>query len=535
MPVSDQDLDTAKQKFVDNSNALAAIVQSDDTTDVDIGGGKTLPSVAKLQKQVLQDYAHVEQQINRDASNGYPALTGFKLNLQNVAGAVKSYLRSIADTSRTWTMPDKDGTVAMLSDITAVNVGLDQVNNTSDINKPISTPTAAALAARELLTNKAVDFTTVNDTLFPTLQAVKTYVDNSTSAVLRDCGNWSGASGTYPNAGGTGAAGAIRKGDTFYINVAGNLGGVAVNIGDSVRAMINAPGQTAANWNILESNIGYVPENAAGKDTTGGYAGLTLFKLNVLNAAGNVKSFFTTVATVARTYTLPDKDGTIAMTSDITGTNSGTNTGDETVGSIKTKLGITTLSGSNTGDQTLASLAAEGTANKDASGGYAGLTLFKLNLKNAAGAITSFLTNANTAARTYNLPDYDATLATVAGTETLTNKTMSGVTISGFIESGANPAAGNAFTPDLSAGSDFEYTLNANGTITMPAVVVGKSFTLTINYTGAQTVAFNGATIRWVGGSAPSATSANGKLDMYTFKAKRDGTAWIGADGGRGA
>jgi hypothetical protein len=36
-----------------------------------------------------------------------------------------------------------------------------------------------------------------------------------------------------------------------------------------------------------------------------------------------------------------------------TGTASGTNTGDETLATIKTKLGITTLSGSNTGDQTL--------------------------------------------------------------------------------------------------------------------------------------------------------------------------------------
>jgi hypothetical protein len=39
----------------------------------------------------------------------------------------------------------------------------------------------------------------------------------------------------------------------------------------------------------------------------------------------------------------------------------GTNTGDETTATIKTKLGITTLSGSNTGDQTLASVLTRGT------------------------------------------------------------------------------------------------------------------------------------------------------------------------------
>ena len=68
--------------------------------------------------------------------------------------------------------------------------------------------------------------------------------------------------------------------------------------------------------------------------------------------------------------------------------------------------------------------AKEATANKDATGGYAGLTLFKINFKNALNTFTSFFTNSNTAARTYTFPDYDSTIATVAGTETLTNKRL---------------------------------------------------------------------------------------------------------------
>jgi hypothetical protein len=55
-----------------------------------------------------------------------------------------------------------------------------------------------------------------------------------------------------------------------------------------------------------------------------------LLKLNLKNAANTITNFFTTAATVARTWTMPDKDGTVAMISDITGTNSGTNTGDQT-------------------------------------------------------------------------------------------------------------------------------------------------------------------------------------------------------------
>lgn len=53
----------------------------------------------------------------------------------------------------------------------------------------------------------------------------------------------------------------------------------------------------------------------------------------------------------------------------------------------------------------------ENVANKDATGGYAGLTLFKINFKNAANTFTSFFTNSNTAARTYTFQDRNGTIA----------------------------------------------------------------------------------------------------------------------------
>lgn len=58
----------------------------------------------------------------------------------------------------------------------------------------------------------------------------------------------------------------------------------------------------------------YVPLNS--KDATGGVPGLTQFKLNLKNVAGTITSWFTTAATVARTWTMPDKDGTVAVLSD---------------------------------------------------------------------------------------------------------------------------------------------------------------------------------------------------------------------------
>lgn len=48
--------------------------------------------------------------------------------------------------------------------------------------------------------------------------------------------------------------------------------------------------------------------------------------------------------------------------------------------------------------------------NKDATGGYVGLTLFKINFKNVANTFTSFFTNTNTAARTYTFQDRNGTI-----------------------------------------------------------------------------------------------------------------------------
>ena len=84
--------------------------------------------------------------------------------------------------------------------------------------------------------------------------------------VATETGNWGDI---YPVAGGSGTAGAILKGDLWFISVVGTLGGVVVNVGDSARALVDTPGQTAGNWSVLESNIGYVSENVANKDIDG--------------------------------------------------------------------------------------------------------------------------------------------------------------------------------------------------------------------------------------------------------------------------
>ena len=88
-----------------------------------------------------------------------------------------------------------------------INLQIDNVDNTSDAAKPISTATQTALDAKENALNKSNTTTLgTSDVLYPTQNAVKTYVDNQvTNATIPD-------------------ANAITKGK---IQLAGDLSGTA--------------------------------------------------------------------------------------------------------------------------------------------------------------------------------------------------------------------------------------------------------------------------------------------------------------------
>ena len=72
--------------------------------------------------------------------------------------------------------------------LTAADLGLSNVNNTSDANKPVSIATQALLDDKELLANKSLSITTdaLSDQKYPSVKAVKAYVDASTSAGAPD-------------------------------------------------------------------------------------------------------------------------------------------------------------------------------------------------------------------------------------------------------------------------------------------------------------------------------------------------------------
>lgn len=182
--------------------------------------------------------------------------------------------------------------------VTKSQVGLSNVDNTSDVNKPVSTAQALADAA--------------------VLSTAQSYADSLVVGLLDDRGNFDASVNAYPSSGGSGVAGAIMKGDLWTVTVGGTLPTlIVVTPGDVVRSLVNNPGNTQGNWAVSENNFGYVAENSANKDTSGGYVGLSGWSIKFRNLANTFTSLLQNAATAIRTYTFPDKDGTVAMLDDL--------------------------------------------------------------------------------------------------------------------------------------------------------------------------------------------------------------------------
>lgn len=143
-------------------------------------------------------------------------------------------------------------------------------------------------------------------------------------------------------------------------------------------------------------------------------------------------------------------------------------------------VNVTTSSGSLTGSSWVVTPTSPVPA-KDLSGGLAGLTLFKLNMMNVAGTFMSFLTNTNTAARTYTWQNRDGTVADL-GSQTFTGAQR--CVISTLTD-------GATITPDFSLSNMFKVALGGNRTLGMPAnAVEGQQGTISVHQdaTGSRTL-----------------------------------------------
>lgn len=151
--------------------------------------------------------------------------------------------------------------------------------------------------------------------------AAQSYADGLVVGLVDDRGNFDASGDVFPSSGGSGAAGAILKGDLWTVSVGGTLGTVPVTAGDVIRALVDTPGQTASNWAQTENNLGYVPQEAS--------ANLTA--LSALSGLADKLAYFTGVGAMALTAIttygrtllgLADK-AALKTELDLTGTNSG--------------------------------------------------------------------------------------------------------------------------------------------------------------------------------------------------------------------
>ena len=188
------------------------------------------------------------------------------------------------------------------------------------------------------------------------------------------------------------------------------------------------------------------------------------YDVNGLVTAGADATTADIAASTNKNYVTDVQSGVLSNTS-------GTNTGDETTATIKTKLGITTLSGSNTGDQTI-------TLTGDVTGTGTGSftsTVTKINGTSLAGLATGILKNTtSTGVPTIAVAgtDYQAPLTAGTGVAISSNivsigqtiTTTSSPTFAGLNYSGSTSGTANVIAPAV-AGTTTITLPGATGTL----------------------------------------------------------------------
>jgi hypothetical protein len=197
--------------------------------------------------------------------------------LSGIAGGTTPTLQEVTDEGANTTNlvsvynTDDDSTTSLTS------LGVDFINPSGLTGVSLKAATQTGNVGEVLIPDAGTTTKTI---------AFQEYVDAEISSavvgLLDDRGNHDASSNTFPSSGGSGTAGAILKGDLWTISVGGTLGGVAVTVGDVIRAKVDAPGTTSSNWVITGNNIGYVPENSVNKATT--MTGNTTSDTNFLTA-----------------------------------------------------------------------------------------------------------------------------------------------------------------------------------------------------------------------------------------------------------
>lgn len=132
---------------------------------------------------------------------------------------------------------------------------------------------------------------------------------------------------------------------------------------------------------------------------------------------------------------------------------------------------------------------------------------------------------------------------TVSGTSTLSTVNMADSTlgrpvIKDYGETRTTPSiSSGTLTLNLENGNVFGVSLNASiTTLTIQnpsASGTACSFTLALTADGTARTVTWGASVKWAGGTAPTLTSTNGKVDIFTFVTWDAGSNWYGFTSGQ--
>jgi hypothetical protein len=231
-------------------------------------------------------------------------------DLTDIAGLDSSQTGVMATDGAGWFIKAYSALKTALS-LTKSDVGLGNVDNTSDANKPVSTAQAAAIALKQDVLVSGTNIKTINGVSL--LGSGNITITGGTNITV--VANYTALPDptTVPNE----FYWASAEQGTWWLP--GSVGGTYYNKGiyysngvswEYMSTPYNATQNTVHTGTNTDQFV--TPATLAGeKDATGGIVGMTLFKINFKNVANTFTSFFTNTNTASRTYTFQDADYTV--------------------------------------------------------------------------------------------------------------------------------------------------------------------------------------------------------------------------------